>query len=222
MSPSRRRAMARCAAWHPAPSPRTLARPVTPPSPRPWGFPTLPARAASPHCRAPWCGPVAARIARASLPSPVAVPIARSICHAVSLPCGPVAVGRDVPPAPPRPVVRPHCRAPWCGPVAVGRDVRPPGLPARAAAPRRGARLGIPLPRRAIIARGGFPPLPIAAPPRPAPAYTPIPEQKFRLTEIQKIGSIFTRFYGTLAQLVEHVTFNHRVAGSIPAHPTIC
>ena len=39
MSPSRRRAMARCAAWHPAPSPRTLARPVTTPSPAPVAIP---------------------------------------------------------------------------------------------------------------------------------------------------------------------------------------
>ena len=45
------------------------------------------------------------------------------------------------------PLRAPHtvrtARAPLCGPVAVGRDSHPSGLPTRAAAPRRGAWLGI-------------------------------------------------------------------------------
>ena len=153
--------------------------------------------------------------------------------------------------APPRPVAVPTARAP--SPCET-RPCLPPARPRRTPSCGLASRATRPLPRRAIIARGGSPPRcatchpPPSKPkhlcvpihpvpslfvslcvkntrPRPldsAPAYTPIPEQKFRLTEIQKIGSIFTRFYGTLAQLVEHVTFNHRVAGSIPAHPTIC
>ena len=63
---------------------------------------------------------------------------------------GVMAVGRDVP-------IASLFAFPWCGFVAVGRDAWPPGLPARAAAPRRGARLYIPRPRRRAIAHGGSP-----------------------------------------------------------------
>ena len=54
-------------------------------------------------------------------------------------------------------------RVPWCGPVAVGRDAWPPPpvgvptLPARAVAPRRGARLDNPRPRRASPSCGSRP-----------------------------------------------------------------
>ena len=56
-----------------------------------------------------------------------------------------------------------HGRVPWCGPVAVGRDAWPPPpvgvptLPARAVAPRRGARLDNPRPRRASPSCGSRP-----------------------------------------------------------------
>ena len=90
--------------------------------------------------RAPPC-PVAVHPPRA--PSPVRLARAHSSCG--------LAVGRDVPIAPPRlGAVRSFAfrafsahtaRTPWCGPVAIGRDAWPPPpvgaphLPTRAAAP---------------------------------------------------------------------------------------
>ena len=90
-------------------------------------------------------------LARATAPCAPPCPLAAPHCRAHH-PCG-LAVGRDVPIAPHRPVANPcTARAPSpCAPpctaavprrrahrscpVAVGHDAWPPGLPARAAAP---------------------------------------------------------------------------------------
>ena len=101
----------------------------------------------------------------------------------VPLSYGPVAVGRDVPIAPPRRMARcaawppaPLARAPWSGPVARSRCGRA-RCPHRAAAPSvrcaalpPAARRRAPLPRH--IARGGSPPRCAAWPPAPVAART--------------------------------------------------
>ena len=112
---------------------------------RPWGFPTLPARALPP------------------LPTRGAHAITWQYSHAdyARVPwCGPVAVGRDVPIAPPR-----HRRGARLGipqnsharlsHTTTGhahypgrRDGRPPGLPARALPPLRSRGMRTPLPTR--------------------------------------------------------------------------
>ena len=139
-----------------------------------------------------WCNPLITRAARwghRALPplhprnSP-ALPLA---APRGAVPwCGPVAVGRDVPIAPPRlarcaawppvlPLAKPRGAVPWCGPVAVGRDGRPPRhrrgawfasrappVPRCRAIPRAAWRLGAMVGRRARggspLARGGSPP----------------------------------------------------------------
>ena len=106
---------------HPPPVPLFSPRPVAP----------LPTRAA---LRAPTRTPSPRTPARA--PSPRTPPVPR---RRAQHSCG-LAVGRDVPIAPPRPRRPPRVPLPvprGCGPVAVGRDV--PIAPPRH---RRGARLG--------------------------------------------------------------------------------
>ena len=94
----------------------------------------------APVARAPRRATVAVFHCRAPSPHHLRGLIARSICHAVSLPCGPVAVGRDVPIAPPRHgAVRglasrslaPHPRAPRDHTLARARCHSPNALPVR-------------------------------------------------------------------------------------------
>ena len=110
---------------------------------------------AAPRCRAPWsCPVVRSRCGRARCPHRAAAPRRGArLCiprYSRAPWCGPVAVGRDVPIAPPRlgavrglasraPSPVPRCHAPFPCPVAVGRDDWPPGLPARAVNPRPAA-----------------------------------------------------------------------------------
>ena len=162
---------------------------------RPWGLPTLPARAAITPA---WC----ARILpgrrdgrRPGLPARALPPLhPRMASRAIArtpLPRStlvsrfraphscPVAVGRDVPIAPPRHrrgawlCLVSRCRTPHSCPVAVGRDVWPPGLPARALPPLHprdalahypcGAMVGR-WASRLVIVHGGSPhPPPVAA-----------------------------------------------------------
>ena len=42
------------------------------------------------------------------------------------------------------------------------------------------------------------------------------------LVRIQLSQPLYTKYYDPLAQLVEHMTFNHGVRGSIPRWVTIC
>ena len=161
MSPSRRRASARCAALQSAHfvCPVAVRTPATAPLPAPHAHVSRPcraplSRALAPPRRAPWC--VRSRCGRARCPHHAAAPWRGARLGNPLTLCAPL-------PVPPR-------RAPWCGLVAVGRNVL-------IAPPRPSAVRGLaagPPGSRPLVVRGASPPRCAAWHRAPSPRLTAI------------------------------------------------